>query len=87
MLTAGDTSWLGRLPTELIDMISDRNDGTISRAEAEAYRLALMDERTALVERSGSIYFVQEFNMLCVLRFSRPLFEELAETIAKFSER
>ena len=63
MLTAERSSWLGKLPTELIDIISGGNDGTMSRAEAEAYRLELMEERTAFVEASDSNYFGQEFNM------------------------
>jgi hypothetical protein len=39
----------------------------MSRAEAEAYRLELMDERTVFVEASDSNYFGQEFNMWYVL--------------------
>ncbi|KAF9642227.1 hypothetical protein BDM02DRAFT_3133232 [Thelephora ganbajun] len=35
----------------------------MSRAEAEEYRLELMDERTVFVEASDSNYFGQEFNM------------------------
>ena len=85
MLTADDTSWLSRLPAELIDLISGGIDGTMSRAEAEAYRLGLMDERTVSVARSDWNYFGQEFNMWCVLRVLHPLSEELAE-IAKSSE-
>ena len=45
MLATDDSSWLDRLPTELIDIISSGNDGAMSRAEAEVYRLGLMDER------------------------------------------
>ena len=67
MLAVDNSSWLGRLPAELIDIISGGNDGTMSRAEAEAYRLELMDERTAFVEASDSNYFGQEFNMWYVL--------------------
>ncbi|KAF9643994.1 hypothetical protein BDM02DRAFT_3122643, partial [Thelephora ganbajun] len=63
MLTTDDSSLLGRLPTELIDMISGGNDRTMTRAEAEAYRLELMDERTVFVEASDSNHFGQEFNM------------------------
>ena len=66
MLGTDKSSWLGRLPIELIEIISSGNDGTISRAEAEAYRLELMDERTVFVEESDSNYFGQEFNMWCV---------------------
>jgi len=69
MLTVDNSSWLGKLPTELIDMISGGNGGTMSRAEAEEYRLELMDERTVFVEASDSNYFGQEFDMWYVLRF------------------
>ena len=63
MLATDDWSWLGKLPAELIDIISSGNDGAMSRAEAEAYRLDLMGERTVFVEESNSSYFGQEFNM------------------------
>ena len=56
MLTV-DNSLLGRLPVELIDAISGGNDGAMSRAEAEAYRLEIMDERTTFVRASDSGYF------------------------------
>ena len=64
MLTADNSSWLGKLSTELIDMISSGNGGTMSRAEAEEYRLELMDERTVFVEASDSNYFWQEFDVV-----------------------
>jgi len=63
MLATDGSSWLSKLPTELIDIISGGNDGAMSRAEAEEYRLDLMDERTVFVEESNSSYFGQEFNM------------------------
>ena len=66
MLAADKSSWLGRLPTELIDLISRGNEGALSREEAEAYRLELMDERTVFVEEIDSNYYGQEFNMWCV---------------------
>ena len=70
MLVADASSWLGRLPTELIDIISGGNDGTMSRAEAEEYRLELMDERTVFIQESDSNYFGQEFNMWYVLVYA-----------------
>jgi hypothetical protein len=79
MLAADDSSRLGRLPTELIDIISCGNDGTISRAEAEAYRLELMSERTVFIEASDSNYFGQEFNMWYVFLRCPP--EEIAEIL------
>jgi hypothetical protein len=72
MLVAGSSSWLGRLPPELINIISDENDGTMSRAEAEAYKLELMDERTTFAEESDSTYFGQKFNSWCVLVLFAP---------------
>jgi hypothetical protein len=67
MLAVDDSSRLGRLPTELIDIISDGNAGLMSRAEAEAYRLELMDERTVFVTESDSNYFGHKFSMWYVL--------------------
>ena len=63
MLTAEKPSWLSKLPTELIDMISGGNDGAMSRAEAEAYRLELMDERDRFIEDSDSDDSDSEFSM------------------------
>ena len=57
MLTAGNSSRLGKLPVELIDAIAGGNDGTMSRAEAEAYRLKVMDERTTFAQGNDSDYF------------------------------
>ena len=73
-------SLLDKLPTELIDMISGGNDGTMSRVEAEAYRLELMDERTVFVGESDSEYFGQLVNLLCVLLF---LCRSLPDVMAK----
>lgn len=72
---------MGKLPTELIDIISGGNDGTMSRAEAEAYRLELMDERTVFVETSDDNYFGQEFNMWYVTVFLRSPSEDIAEVL------
>jgi hypothetical protein len=52
-----DGSGLGRLLVQLVEVISGENDGTMSRAEAEAYRLDIMEERTAFVRASDSGYF------------------------------
>jgi len=57
MLTADSSSQFGKLPVEIIDEISCRNDGAMSRAEAEAYRLEIMDERTTFARASDSSYF------------------------------
>ena len=58
MLTSEEPSRFCKLPTEVIDMISSGNDGTMSRAEAEAYRLELMDERTAVVAQEIPMGFL-----------------------------
>jgi hypothetical protein len=81
MLVADGSSLLDRLPTELIDIISGGNDGTMSRAEAEAYRLELMDERTVFAEENDSNYFGQEFNMwyVVVVFFLRSRLEEITK--------
>ena len=81
MLAVDGSSWLNRLPAELIDIIAGGNDGTMSRAEAEAYRLELMDERTVFVKASDSNYFGQEFNMWCVLVLPRSLSEGIAKIL------
>ena len=52
-----DNSWFGRLPVEIIDVISVGNDGTMSRAEAEAYRLQIMNERTTFTRKNDLDYF------------------------------
>jgi len=63
MQTAGASSALARLPVEILTMISEGNDGTMSRSEAEAYREELMAERTVLIEENDRDYFGMEFNM------------------------
>ena len=57
MLTADTSSRPGKLPVELIDVTSGGNDGTMSRAEAEEYRLKVMDERTTFAQANDSTYF------------------------------
>lgn len=59
--SAGATSALTKLPVEILTMISEENDGTMSRLEAEEYREELMDERTVFVEEND--FFGMEFNM------------------------
>ena len=81
MLAADSSSWLGRLPAELIDIVSSENDGPMTRAEAEAYRLELMAERTAFVEASDSNYFGQEFDLWYVHVSLRSLLERVAKIL------
>ena len=57
MHDAGQNSALAKLPVELLTMISNENDGAMTRAEAERYREQLMSERTVFVEHSDSAYF------------------------------
>jgi hypothetical protein len=61
--SGGPKSLFGNLPVELLDIIGKFVDNTMTREEAEAYRLELMKERTVFVEESTSKFFGQEFNM------------------------
>lgn len=54
---ASANSALARLPAEIRMMISEENDGTMTRSEAEKYREELMAERTVFVEESDKEYF------------------------------
>ncbi|KAH7337292.1 hypothetical protein B0J17DRAFT_769440 [Rhizoctonia solani] len=52
-----------KLSPEIIDHIDSMIEGTMTRAEAEAYRLELMDERKAFVTRNNKAFFTVPFNM------------------------
>lgn len=67
MHSAGADSALARLPVEVLTMISEGNDGTMSRLEAEEYRRALMDERTVFVEDSNKDYFGTVSMFICLV--------------------
>ena len=54
---AGQTSAFAKLPVELLTMISNENDGTMARVEAERYREELMSERTISIEQNDCVYF------------------------------
>jgi len=54
---AGQNSAFAKLPVELLTMISNENDGAMTRVEAERYREELMSERTIFVEQNDSAYF------------------------------
>lgn len=54
---------LGKLPVEVIDMIVDQADWLMSRQEAEAIRLELMDERSVLADSNDEFMFLTSFNM------------------------
>ncbi|KAF9779883.1 hypothetical protein BJ322DRAFT_348066 [Thelephora terrestris] len=60
---ADANSALANLPVEIHTMISEENDGTVTRSEAEEYMEELMAERTVFVEVNGKDYFGFESNM------------------------
>ncbi|KZV69678.1 hypothetical protein PENSPDRAFT_753199 [Peniophora sp. CONT] len=62
-LAASPESGLSRLPVELLDAIVDHNDGLMDRSEAEALRLELMDERSAMTSEVTEQVFTLPFNM------------------------
>jgi len=57
MHNAGANSAFARLPVEVLTMISEENDGTMTRSEAEDYREKLMSERTVFVDENNEGYF------------------------------
>ncbi|EUC63141.1 filamentous muscle protein titin-animal, related protein, putative [Rhizoctonia solani AG-3 Rhs1AP] len=50
-----------KLAPEIIDHIDSMVEGSMTRKEAEAYRLELMDERTAFVVKNDEEFFVAPF--------------------------
>jgi len=46
-----------KLPVEILTMISEENDETMTRLEAEKYREELMAERAVFVEENDKGYF------------------------------
>ncbi|KAF8601419.1 hypothetical protein BDV93DRAFT_475553 [Ceratobasidium sp. AG-I] len=52
-----------RFAPEIINWIDSLGDGTMTRKEAEEYRLELMDERTAFVQKNTDRQFSMGFNM------------------------
>ena len=57
MQTADQNTAIGKLPVELLTMISDENEVTMTRLEAEKYRRELMSERGVAVEENDRAYF------------------------------
>ena len=57
MHCAGQISAFGKLPVELLKMISNANEGAMTRLEAEEYRKELMSERVVSVEENDKAYF------------------------------
>jgi hypothetical protein len=61
---AADDSLFSRLPQELADLIKERLPSTVmTLKEAEAYRLALMRERTVFVKKHSDTAYGVRFNM------------------------
>ena len=52
-----------RFAPEIISLIDSLGDGTMTREEAEAYRLELMDERTVFVDKNTEKVFSVGFSM------------------------
>ena len=57
MRGAGQNSAFAKLPLEILTMISNVNDGAMTRLEAEKYREKLMSERVVSVEEIDRTYF------------------------------
>ena len=81
MLAADNSSWLGQLPAEPINIISSGNGGTMSGGEAEAYSLEFMDERAAFVEESDLNYFGRVFNVWYALVSLYSLLEGITKVL------
>ncbi|KAF9781872.1 hypothetical protein BJ322DRAFT_250167 [Thelephora terrestris] len=63
MRGAGANSLFARLPDEILAMIAEYIDRTMSRLEAEKYREALLAGRTAFVEENNKDSFEVEYHM------------------------
>ena len=57
MYSAGQNSAFGKLPFELLMMISNANDVAMTRSEAEKYRKRLVSERARSVKECDRVYF------------------------------
>ena len=68
MSGAGPNSAFARLPVEILTMISDENEGTMARSEAEEYREGLMSERVVFAEENDRTYFGRPRRRYMVLR-------------------
>ncbi|KAF8601420.1 hypothetical protein BDV93DRAFT_475556 [Ceratobasidium sp. AG-I] len=61
--TAANSILKERFAPEIINWIDSLGDGTMSRKEAEEYRLELMDERTVFVEKNTERVYSVGFSM------------------------
>ena len=57
MRGAGRSSAFSKLPMEILTMISNENEGVMTRAEAEKYREELISEKVVFVEDNDGSYF------------------------------
>ena len=57
MRGAGPNSGFAKLPDEILTMIANETEGTMTRLEAEKYREALMSERFVSIEENDRAYF------------------------------
>ena len=57
MHNADQNSAFAKLPAEILTMISNETEGTMTRLEAEKYREELMSERVISVEENDRTYF------------------------------
>lgn len=64
---AGANSPFARLPVEILTMISEENDGTMTCSEAEQYREELMAERTVFVGENDEAYFGMVRMHICLV--------------------
>ena len=57
MRCAGQNSEFSKLPVEILTMISNANEGAMTREEAEKYREETMSERVVSVKENERTYF------------------------------
>ena len=57
MHNAGQDSAFAKLPIEVLTMISNENEGAMTRLEAEKYREEMMSERIVSLEKNSRAYF------------------------------
>ena len=56
-------TYVGRLPTELRELVLNKAENLMTRKEAEEIRLALMEERSRFVNKYNTELMEAEFNM------------------------
>ena len=63
MLESPEDSPFTKLPVELLEQVANNTETLMSDSEAKAYRLQLMDERTAFEVVHDERHFKASFNM------------------------